>query len=243
MADNLHSGHRERLRARLLERGITKTTPHHEILEFILFYSIPRKDTNELAHALINRFGSLTGVFDAPEEELMKIKGISKNTVTLLKLFIPIAKIYIDEKLNPPKDFRNIDEVGLYLLKKYIGYTNEVLTVISLNANGKMLSYDIVAEGGLTEVSASKRQIAEIAIRNRAHCIVLCHNHPGATAVPSAADLALTTIVQESLLSVGIELLDHIILSDDDYVSLFQSARYKDMFIRQPYTQHHSRYE
>ncbi len=173
----------------------------------------------------------------------MKIKGISKNTVTLLKLFIPIAKIYIDEKLNPPKDFRNIDEVGLYLLKKYIGYTNEVLTVISLNANGKMLSYDIVAEGGLTEVSASKRQIAEIAIRNRAHCIVLCHNHPGATAVPSAADLALTTIVQESLLSVGIELLDHIILSDDDYVSLFQSARYKDMFIRQPYTQHHSRYE
>ncbi len=232
MANNLHDGHRERLRTRLLEQGITKNTPHHEILEFILFYSIPRKDTNELAHELINRFGSLTGVFDAPINELMKIKGINKNTVTLLKLFIPIAKIYIDDKLSAPKDFHNIDEVGHYLLKKYVGYTNEVLSVASLNAKGKLLSFDIIAEGGLNEVAASKRQIAEIAMRNRAHCVVLCHNHPGATAVPSAADLAITTIIQETLLSVGIELLDHIILSDDDYISLFQSARYKNLFMR-----------
>lgn len=232
MVNNLHSGHRERLRTRLFEQGITKNTPHHEILEFILFYSIPRKDTNELAHTLINSFGSLTAVFDAPENELMKIKGINKSTVTLLKLFIPIANIYIGEKLDPPEDFRNIDELGDYLLKKYIGYTKEVLSVASLNAKGKLLSFDIISEGSLTEVSASKRQIAEIAMQNRAHCVVLCHNHPGATAVPSAADLALTSLVQEALSTVGVELLDHIILSDDDYVSLFQSIEYKDIFMR-----------
>ena len=232
MANNIHSGHRERLRKRLLQNGITKNTPQHEVLEFILFHTIPRKDTNELAHELINRFGSLTGVFDAPEKDLMKVKGIGENTVALLKLFIPIAKIYIDEKFDSPIDFNNIDELGEYLLKKYIGYTNEVLSVVSLNAKGKMLGFDILAEGDLTEVAASKRQIAEIAMRTNAHCVVLCHNHPGAIAVPSASDLAVTTVIQETLLSLGVELLDHIILSDNDYVSLLQSARYKKLFIR-----------
>ncbi|MBQ9965914.1 MAG: hypothetical protein IJP22_04220 [Clostridia bacterium] len=232
MSNDLHSGHRQRLRARLLEQGISKSTPPHEILEFILFHSIPRKDTNELAHELIARFGSLAGVFDAPINELMKVKGINKNTITLLKLFMPIARVYIDEKLAAPKDFRNIDEVGHYLLKKHIGYTNEVLSVMSLNAKGKLLSYDIIAEGSLNEVAASRRKIVELAMAKQAHCVVLCHNHPGGFAVPTAADLKITALIQDSLLNFDIALLDHIILSDDDYVSLFQSAEYKDLFIR-----------
>lgn len=106
-----HEGHRERLKNRFLTSSLDNFEPHN-ILELLLFYSIPRQDTNEIAHALLDRFGSLKGVFDADFSELIKIKGIKENSATLIKLIPQISRAYMFEEINKEKIFDHIDKVG-----------------------------------------------------------------------------------------------------------------------------------
>ncbi len=230
MADNLHKGHRERLKNRLLKQGIDEHTPPHEVLEAILFYCIPRIDTNELAHELIRRFGSLSGVIDAPAEELMKVKGISKSSVAFLKLLVPICRAYTIDKAKSPKSFANPDELGNYLLNKHLGVTREVFSLLSLDAKGTFLGFDVISEGSATEVPVCVRNLVEAALKRGAYGAVICHNHPGGFALPSADDVAFTMQVADSFRSVGILLLDHVIVDDNDYVSLRRSARFAEIF-------------
>ena len=164
MAKSVHSGHRDRVRDEFLFKGISESTPPHKVVEYILFHSIPQKDTNETAHALLERFGSISGILDAPAERLMQVKGISKVSVSLLKLILPVARIYSSEKNSADKVLKNIDDISQYLLGKYFGYDKEVFSMLSLNASGKVLGYDVLSSGNVSEVTVSVRDLSLIHI-------------------------------------------------------------------------------
>ncbi|MGN0493169.1 MAG: RadC family protein [Acutalibacteraceae bacterium] len=230
MGDGVHDGHRERVKQEFLKNGFDESTPPHKIMEMLLFYSIPRKDTNEIAHELLNRFGSISGILDAPANQLTEIKGVSLNTVALLKLVISVARIYRTEKSEKQGRFNNLDEVCDYILSRYFGYTNEVFSVISFSGNGRILGFDILGEGNVSEVNVSTREIIETALNRQAVSVIIAHNHPSGTAVPSEEDIAVTKNIQSALSHINVKLLDHIVICGDDYVSMAQSRLFRKIF-------------
>ena len=131
MADGIHDGHRKRVRKEFLENGFSESTPEHKVLEMLLFYSIPRRDTNELAHELINRFGSISAVLDASPKELMKIKGVSENTAALIKLILPVARMYTKNKKDSVLQLDDCDHLYKFLSGKYLGYNKEIFAITS----------------------------------------------------------------------------------------------------------------
>ena len=230
MSDNVHSGHRKRVRQEFLEHGFNEKTPPHKILEMLLFYSIPRRDTNVIAHNLLNKFGSINGVLDAPSDELMKIDGVTENTVALFKLILPVSSAYFSDKVAKNNKFTSSDSMGEFIKAKYIGFTKEVLAITSLNANGGFLGFDIVSEGDSTAVELSFRKVIETVMKRNASYVVISHNHPKANALPSQSDVELTKRIASLLSSINVQLIDHIVIGFDDYVSMAQSREYVDIF-------------
>ena len=218
----LHDGHRQRLSQRFLEEDLDNFEPHN-VLELLLFYAIPRKDTNELAHVLIDTFGSLKGVFDAPYEELIKVTGIGPNTAALLKLVPSLTRTYYSS------DARSIildtsEKSGEYFLPYYIGQTEEVVRLACLDAGGKVISNQILHRGSANAAEVNIRKIVNIALRNNAMGVILAHNHPGGLPLPSEEDVATTKSIREALMPMGILLMDHIIVAGQDYVSMARSG-------------------
>lgn len=230
MAESIHSGHRKRVRKEFLFMGLNEATPPHKIIEYILFHSIPQKDTNEIAHELLERYGSISAILDAPVESLMKVKGISEVSVSLLKLILPVARIYQNEKSSNIKVLNTIDEMSQYIIGKYFGYNNEVFSMLSMNASGKVLGFDIISSGNVSEVSVSLRDVVETALKRKAACTIIAHNHPGGVALPSGDDIKVTEMIYNTLKQVNVILLDHVIIADDDYVSMLQSTCFNYLF-------------
>ena len=227
----VHDGHRQRLKEEFWAKGFDENTPPHKIMEMLLFYSIPRKDTNEIAHNLINRFGgTVSGVLDASVEELVKVDGVSHHTAALIKLMVPIVRCYLTEKNEKKNVYSNLDEVCDFLVQKYISYTKEMFSVISFSGSGRKLGFDILGEGNVAEVNVSIREVVETAINRKAVSVIIAHNHPDGVAIPSQGDIAVTRKIQSALSHINIKLLDHIIIGGDDYVSLCQSRLYRDIF-------------
>ena len=218
-----HDGHRKRLKARFVKSGLDDFEPHN-VLELLLFYSVPRKDTNPLAHRLISHFGSLSGVFDAKPEDLMKVEGITENTAVLISMLPQIARRYLEDKAEAVNVISGFSDIGDYLLPKFIGRTVETVMLASLDNKNKIVSCNIIAEGETDKANLSKRRVMEEAIKVGATRVVLAHNHPRGFAMPSTEDIHLTEEIYSLLHSVGIELVDHIILAEDDFVSLAASG-------------------
>ena len=198
-----HEGHRARMKNRFLETGL-KGFEKHNILELLLFYSIPRRDTNEIAHELLDTFGSLSGVFDAPVEELTKVKNITLNSAILIKMIPALS--------------------AAFLLPKFVGKTREHFLLLCLDNKNKLLSCTLLGEGELNKVQIQARKIAEYAFKVSASSVVLAHNHPQGFAFPSDQDIYATKSIQKILRPLDITLLDHIIVAGGDFVSLFESG-------------------
>lgn len=220
---NLHNGHRQRVFDRFKKEGIENFSPHN-ILEMVLFYSIPRMDTNEIAHRLIDRFGSVAGVFDAPESELIKVEGVGERSVALLKMFPQIARYYMTEK-TVEKVINSSKEAGEYLLPRYIGRTVETVMIICLDSKNKIISTQVVHEGNVNTAEISIQAIASVALACNATSVIVSHNHPGGIPLPSKDDLKTTENLCKTLSALNIKMLDHIIIADDDFVSLAESGR------------------
>ncbi len=229
MANNLHKDHRERVRNSFLADGFTEHTPEHKILEMLLFYSIPRKDTNEIAHLLLNRFGTLTQVIDAKPSELKKIDGIGDNSVALIKLISHLVRHYGSNKFLERYNGVLDDDTKIFnfVLNKHMSFTEEVFAVTSLSANGKLLGFDVVNHGDVSSVGVSTREILEIAMNHDAVNIVISHNHPNGSALPSNFDIDLTKMMKRALMTVNINLYDHIIIANGDGISFRQTANLK----------------
>jgi len=215
----MHEKHRERVKNRFLEEGLDKFEPHN-VLELLLFYSIPQKDTNELAHSLINRFGSLDKVFDAPIEELKKIPGIKDHSATLIKMIPALARRYAVEKNKKGIVFDNVDTMGQFFVSKYVGVNVE--TVLFLLLDNKFNAIDCVKihEGSVNSCEITVRKLTEHAFRSQASMAVLAHNHPSGLAIPSSADLYTTQQLGTALNLIGVKLLAHIVVAGEDYIDI-----------------------
>ena len=222
---SVHDGHRERLRARFQQEGLDGFTDI-QVLELLLFYCIPRKDTNEIAHALLDRFKTLAQVLDAPVEELKRVAGVGENTATFLSLISATGRCYLMSKANQNTVLRTINQCGEYLMPYFYGRRNEMVYLLSLDAKCKVLSCDLVNEGSVNSASVSVRRIVEMALASNATSVILAHNHPSGVAVPSEEDLRTTQRIVDALQMVDVEMVDHFVIADEDYVSMRQSGKY-----------------
>lgn len=216
-----HSGHRERMRKKFLENGFDTFEPH-EVLEFYLYYAIQRRDTNPLAHRLLDRYITIGGVCDAPIDELKNDFGLSENTAVYLKMLPHMARLYTESKLSDDciVDYENI---GSMFQTKFIGRTNEEVALMLFDAKGKLIYFGIVSKGSISAAEVPIRKIVALSLQHNAKTAFVAHNHPGGSALPSNSDLNVTQTLRETLGSVGVELFDHFIITDDDYVSLRES--------------------
>lgn len=228
---NPHQGHRERLRKSFLNNGLDGFHEHN-VLELLLFYSIPVKDTNEEAHALINRFGSLSEVFEADYEDLCTVKGIGERSATLIKLMPALFRKYEIDKLNKEEVRLNSSELAAKYVSKYFkGLTEEKLYLLSLDKNCKKVGFDLISEGTVNATMINNRKIVESAILSKAASVILVHNHPSGVTAPSKMDINATYDMADMLESVGIRLNDHIIIGHgDDYFSFRKSEKWKHIF-------------
>ncbi len=227
---NLHEGHRQRIRQKFLENGWSDSTPPHEILELLLCYSVPRKDTNELAHLLLERFGSVAGVLDAAKEELAEIPGITENTYCLFKLIMPLAKRYLNDRTNVENCINNRVEAVKFLKRQFLGLDKETVMLLCLDNKGRILGCPALSVGDEFAVSVSARVVMEAVIKTKATAVMLAHNHPKGFAFPSPADVRVTSEIATALRHISVRFLDHIIVADDDCVSMQSSKEYSFIF-------------
>lgn len=229
--DNIHKKHRQRMKKEFLENGFEDNVPKHKVLELLLFYCVPRIDTNPIAHKLLSSYGnSISGVLEAPVEELIRFKGITKNNVGLLKMILPIARMYELEKCESTQCFSSVDEIGNYIMKQYYGMQEERFGILCLDAKCKKISFDFISQGDMNTVGVSSRDVIKCALDHKASVIVLAHNHPGGNALPSYADIDITKMLIEAVHHIGVSIFDHIIVSDGDYISLRLSSPHDKMF-------------
>lgn len=224
---NPHEGHRQRLKERFLKTGL-ESFQAHEILELLLFYARPRIDTNEIAHALIEKFGSLSGVFDANPEDIASVKGMGENAAVLLKMIPQLASAYGRSKTES-EVMDGSKKICAHFFNCFIGVKNEQLRVACLDDGLKIRSEGVVIEGGVSAVPMDVRKIVEFAYRSGCEMIIIAHNHPNGLPVPSETDIAVTNKLFSVLKSVGIKLLDHIIVNKDMASSMYD-AGYFSMF-------------
>ena len=227
---SIHDGHRQRLKDRFLREGLDGFTDI-QVLELLLFYVVPRKDTNPIAHDLLERFGSLARVLDAPVIKLTEVNGITENGATYLKLVREIERRYA---LSQGEEIilNSIDSCCEYLTRFFKGKRNETVFLLSLDAKLKLLSCREVGEGSVNYASVPIRRCVEMALEDGATSVILAHNHPSGLAVPSGDDIVTTRRLAMALSAVEIQLVDHIVVADDDYVSMVQSGiRFDDCVI------------
>ena len=199
----MHKGHRQRMKDRFREEGLDNFS-EVQALELLLFYCIPQKDTNPIAHELLNHFGSLSQVLEAPVEELVKVPGIGENAAVLLKLVTDMGRYY--------------------LVPRFFGRRVETVFLLCLDAKCKVLCCKEVGEGSVNSAGFSIRKIVELALGVNATSVVLAHNHPSGVALPSPEDIQTTRRLAAALRAVEIHLADHIIVADDDHISMVQSG-------------------
>ena len=191
----VHDGHRERLKERFRSEGLDGFT-EVQVLELLLFYSVPRKDTNEIAHALLEKFGTLAQVLDANPADLEKVPGMGSSSALFLKLLSAAGRRYQISRTESATILRTLEQCGAYLQPRFFGRKHEAVFLLCLDAKCKVLACKQVGEGSVNSAGVPIRRIVETALSANA------------------------TMVE-------ITLIDHLVFSDDDYVSMAQSGYYK----------------
>ncbi len=220
---NVHEGHRERMKNRFMEQGLD-VFDDHQALELLLFYSMPRRDVNPIAHELMTQFGSLEAVFEAPAEELAKISGIGDGSICLLKLIPEISRRYMMDKSKFDNVLDTSAKAGAYLLPRYMYERDEVVYVVCLDAKCKILCCRELFRGINNSAEISIRKIVELALAKNASSVILSHNHTSGIALPSIEDEMTTKRIKAALETVSVTLTDHIIVASDDYISMADSG-------------------
>lgn len=219
----VHNGHRQRMRKRFLDHGIDNFDDHN-VLEMLLFYSNARSDTNPLAHELIDHFGSLSAVFDAPMEELMAVKGVGENTALLIKFIPQVAKRYLICKSSFDNILNSTERAGEYLVPRFYAERDEVVYMVCLDSKLKVLNCRMLCRGSVNSAGISIRKIVETALAYNSANVILAHNHTSGIAIPSKEDQITTRKIGLALKAVDINLRDHIVVGNDDYVSMADSG-------------------
>lgn len=223
MEPSIHKGHRERLKQRFRDHGLDNFTDI-QVLELLLFYAIPQKDTNPLAHALLDHFGGLSQVLEASFEELKEVPGIKDHAATLLALVVELCRFYQVKAAERVEILTTLDACGAYLVPYFFGRGKETVFLLCLDAKCKVLGCKEIGEGTVNAASISVRKVVETALKSNATTVILAHNHPSGVALPSNEDIQTTRRIYAALDAVEIHLADHIVVADGDYTSMVQSG-------------------
>lgn len=216
---SVHEGHRERMRRQMKTSGMDSLSDV-QVLEVALYYAIARRDTNEIAHALLRRFGSLSGVLEAPRAELLKIDGFGESAADLLLLFIQMERRHLMDRAGRETILDTTYKCAQYLMPRFIGEQEEVVYLLCLDAKCKALDCSLIHRGAVNMTAISVRKIVKAALDHNATSVVVAHNHPSGLALPSREDRATTLALKAALDAVDVVLVDHVIVADEDFVSL-----------------------
>ena len=225
-----HAGHRQRMKDRVLEFGLDSLADH-EVLEVLLYFAVPRSDTNALAHRLLRQFGSLAQVLDADYLDLQKLGGISPNTAFMLKFAAQLSGRYLRNKNRTRQVFGGSLALVEYVQSLYVEHNVEVAYMLCLNSKMQLNQTIKLSEGTVSGVNIHVSEVVENALRHKARHVVLTHNHPGGRIKISADDFELTKRCMQALAYVDVNLLDHIVVCGSDHIS-FVERNYMDALHR-----------
>ncbi len=224
MKENLHAGHRSRLRERA-NNSEFNNMDEHQILELLLTYVIPRADTNPIAHRLINTFGSFANVLDAKVEDLIKVNGVGNKTANFISSIKHFFFAYNKSKLSKVTKINNMQSLLVFVGNLLSAKINEQFYAIYLDNNGTVKRYELISSGSVNQAAVSVKKIMEQAISANACSVAVCHNHPGGKALPSAEDDKLTKAIALSLTINGVGFVDHVIIgAENKYYSYRQQG-------------------
>lgn len=221
-AGGANAGHRGRLRERFREQQGFDGFSDHEILELLLTYGSPRRDTKASAKRLEEVFGGLKGVFEARPEQLMRVEGIGEAQATLISMVLPLTRVCSRCEMASPRQIANRRDLESYCRSLLLGKRVEEFWVICVNAQCRVLGQQLISTGSLSEVSAYPRLVMEAVLTYNAHSVFFCHNHPGGTCAPSQEDIASTLQLQRLLRGVDVMTLDHMIIAAGTAYSMAQ---------------------
>ena len=222
-ASNPHEKHRLRMKDRYQKNGFKGFSPH-EILEFILFYSIPYKDTNALAHDLVARYGSFANILEADLYDLKKTKGVGEHTALFLSMLPELFQYYRLDKRKENELLDTTEALGAYGTDLFIGHSRETFYVLCLNSKNYLLQAAMIDEGTSSEVNIYISHVVEVVLRYKAKKVVLMHNHPSGNPHPSKADMDLTNNLRAALEGIGISVIDHLIICGEKYTSFAEKG-------------------
>ena len=220
---SVHAGHRKRVKEEFLTRGLSGMADHR-VLELLLFYAIPQGDVNPLAHALVERFGGLSGVLNATYEQLLEVKGIGENAATLLRLIPAVAARYMEQSCDVSGQMLTNWQFQDLLLPLFLGARNELAYLVCMDAKAKLIACRPLGEGILDQVGVAKRKVVETALACNASRVALAHNHVSGIAVFSPADVRATLELRQLLRQVHVELVDHFVVAGGEMVSMAASG-------------------
>ena len=205
----------------------------HELMEMLLFYSTPRKNTNEIAHELIEIYKTPKRAIEADPQQLNQIKGIKDNTAIL---FSVISEIYRRDKVRSPAKgvkYDSLSTVGEFLTRHFSGCKSEKLCIMMLDSSMRLIALSELDSGSASSAAIDPRRVARIALSQNATNVIIAHNHPSGDANPSSADRELTSKIEAALSAIGITLIEHIVVGEVGYTPTMQM---RISSIRSPFT-------
>lgn len=224
--DNFHAGHRARMKQRYLEQGI-ESMEDHEVLEMLLYYALPYRDTNGLAHLLMNEFGSLANVLEADSYALQKVKGIGANASLLLNFIPKLAGRYYQDRWSKLPILDDAGAINEYIKALFVGLTKETLFMICMNAKGEVKNSVKLSEGTVGEIFVYIPTLLETALQQKCRFVILAHNHPGGVSKVSRDDIDMTRSCKKALDIIGVKLLDHVIVCGNQTVSMKENNLFR----------------
>lgn len=224
---SVHDGRRDRMRKRFLKERADGFADH-ELLEMLLYGVIPRGDTNEIAHQLLDEFGSFSNLIEADPHEITKTAGIGEKSAIFLSLLHELVRRYEREKLEQKSALTSIGSAVEHCASLLAYCVTERFYVICLDSRRNVIHTSKISEGTVGEALINPRAVVEVAMRYNATSILLCHNHPRGSVRPSYSDITLTTNLRKWLEPFGIEIMDHIIIGEKQYYSFFENDMLKD---------------
>ena len=231
---NEHAEHRQRMKNRFLKNGLD-CFDEHQVIELLLFFGIPRQDTNVIAHRLINRFGSLREVLEASYEELLEVEGIGEHAATLIKFSAELSRRYLLSEAKQNERFETVDKLGDYLKRLFLGKKVEEVYILTFTGKMEMLSCRKLADGMTNLVAFSVKPLIEEAILSHAACIVLAHNHPSGIASPSGSDIEITHQLEFICNQMSVPLIEHYVVAGNQYYAIIHEKRsHSDRFDNVP---------
>ena len=219
---NIHDGHRSRVKEEFKKMGLDHFPPH-KVLEMLLYYAIPRGDTNEISHHLLARFGSIQGVLSAPAELLKQTPGIGDESATYLRMIGSILPLCVSDSTHTASTVKSAAQAKELMRHKFLSERSECVYLVCLGNNGKVIYSEKIFQGTGSKVDILPSKIVRTALLCSAVKAILAHNHPNGFCNPSREDLLTTNLLYEELRRVDIALMDHIIVAPDGVFSMAES--------------------